>query len=112
MVRVIDRDQAPFIEKTITARFLPNGLHFGRDPGQLFVSSLSAIAAISRYDFQTGALTQLTENVPHGTLRDFAISSDGLTLAALTRDRAVHLVTFDPVASTVEKQFTIDAAAP
>jgi eukaryotic-like serine/threonine-protein kinase len=111
-IRVIDRDQGPFLEKMITARSLPNGLQFGRDPGQLFVSSLTTTAAIARYDFTTGALTQLTDSVPAGTLRDFAISPDGLTLAALTRDRAVHVFTLDPRTSTVQKQSTINAAAP
>jgi len=106
----LDPDQSPKLKRIMGTLQRPNGLHFGRQPDLLFVSSQTASSNICHINIRTGAVTKLTGRIPPSTVRDMAFASDGSTLAALCRDRSVHVVTFEPGTSTILGQATITAA--
>jgi len=101
MVWKLDPVTAPTLEKSVTGIQNANGLIFDRSSRRLFVSGKSASVNISRVDLETGTVSAFTNSIPPESIRDMTLSPDGLMLAAVRSNNAIHLFQLDPTTSAI-----------
>ncbi|QDT53365.1 WD domain, G-beta repeat [Caulifigura coniformis] len=108
----LDPIEPPVLERSIVGMQNANGLFFDRRSSRIFVSGRNSFANISRVDIETGGVSTFTETLPPESIRDIALSPDGLTLAALTGNHSVHLFQLDPATSTIVGKSFLQPPSP
>ena len=93
----LEPDRIGVLEKRIASVSSAKALLFDRTARNAFVAGLNAF--VHRIDLATGAMSPMTSHAADGSVRDIALSSDGLMLAAIARDGIVTLIQVAPDSS-------------